>query len=144
MKSFFPDVNVWVALAYRGHRHHPSAVLWFESLDDEIAYFCRVTQLSFLRLVSHPSVMGEDLKTQIAAWRAYDVFLADERVAFRPEPDGAQLESSFRRITSGHHSSSKQWPDAYLIAFAEAAGMILVTFDRTLHQIRDGNSLLLR
>ena len=25
MKSYFPDINVWVALAYRGHQHHPVA-----------------------------------------------------------------------------------------------------------------------
>jgi toxin-antitoxin system PIN domain toxin len=144
MKSFFPDVNVWVALAYRGHRHHSSAVLWFESLDDDIAYFCRVTQLSFLRLISHPSVMGGDVKTPIEAWRAYDVFLGDERVSFRPEPDGPNLESSFRRLTSAPHPSSKPWPDAYLSAFAQAADMILITFDRGLHQMNSGKSLLLK
>ena len=32
MKSYFRDVNVWLALAYRGHQHHPTAAAWFERL----------------------------------------------------------------------------------------------------------------
>ncbi len=83
MKSFFPDVNVWVALSYRGHQHHSVAVSWFEDLNGETASFCRVTQLSFLRLVSHPRIMGEDLKSQSEAWQAYDLLLSDERVSFQ-------------------------------------------------------------
>jgi predicted nucleic acid-binding protein len=81
MKSFFPDVNLWVALAYRGHRHYSSAIPWLGSLEDETAHFCRVTQLRFLRLVSHPRVMGEDRKTQAESWHTYDVFLSDNRVS---------------------------------------------------------------
>ena len=141
MQSFFPDVNVWVALAYRGHVHHASAVSWFEALHHDTAYFCRVTQLSFLRLVSHPGVMGEDRKSPREAWRAYNLFLSDERVSFRSEP--AELESAFRRMTAGRHFSSQQWPDAYLAAFAQAGQMILVTFDQALHQISGRSSLLL-
>jgi len=143
MRSFFPDVNVWVALSYRGHQHHAAAVSWFEGLNGETAYFCRATQLSFLRLICHPSIMGEDLRSQAEAWQAYDVFLSDERISFHPEPDAPQLESTLRRLTTGQHSSSKQWPDAYLSAFAQTAGLILVTFDRALHQITTPNSLLL-
>jgi predicted nucleic acid-binding protein len=35
MKSYFPDVNVWLALAYRGHHHHPTASAWFEQVEAE-------------------------------------------------------------------------------------------------------------
>src|SRR5437899_5410758 len=43
MSSYCPDVNVWIALTYRGHQHHLSANSWFATLDDETAYFCRLT-----------------------------------------------------------------------------------------------------
>ena len=46
-----PDSNVGVALASERHRHHQAAFDW--SLPDEItARFCRMTQNSFLRLMT--------------------------------------------------------------------------------------------
>ncbi len=144
MKSFCPDVNVWLALSYLGHQHHVVAASWFDGFQSEIAYFCRVTQLSFLRLVSHPSIMGEDIKSQSEAWQTYDTFLSDERISFCLEPDAEQLESTLRRLTAGQHASSRQWPDAYLSAFAQTADLILVTFDRALHSMAGSSSLLLR
>src|SRR6266487_1669008 len=50
MSSYCPDVNVWIALTYRGHQHHLSANSWFATLDDETAYFCRLTQLDAAQL----------------------------------------------------------------------------------------------
>jgi toxin-antitoxin system PIN domain toxin len=144
MKSYFPDVNVWIALAYEGHQHHASATAWFAKLDGEEVYFCRFTQLGLLRLLTHPSVMREDVRSQTEAWQAYDSFLQDERISFRPEADFEQIESAFRRLTSGGRSLSQQWPDAYLAAFANVAGLTLVTFDRGLRQTAAGNTVLLR
>jgi toxin-antitoxin system PIN domain toxin len=144
MKSYFPDVNVWVALAYEGHQHHASATAWFARLNGGAVYFCRFTQLGLLRLLTHPSVMQEDVRSQAEAWAAYDSFLRDERVSFQAEADPDQLESSLRKLTSGRRSFSKQWPDAYLAAFARVAGLTLVTFDRGLSRMAVGNALLLR
>jgi uncharacterized protein len=143
MKSFFPDVNVWLALSYDGHQHHASAVGWFARLHSEPVYFCRFTQLGFLRLITHPSVMGDEVRGQTEAWHAYDQFLGDERVSFHPEPDHEQLESTWRRITSGKRPASKQWPDAYLVAFARTARLTLITFDRALRQMNAGSVVLL-
>lgn len=143
MKSFFPDVNVWLALAYEGHQHHLSAFRWFDALRRETAYFCRFTQLGFLRLLTYPSVMREDVRTQAEAWRAYDLLLRDERVSFQPEADPEQLESTLRRLTANSRSSSRQWPDAYLAAFALTGKLTLVTFDRGLHHLAPTGSLLL-
>jgi toxin-antitoxin system PIN domain toxin len=143
MKFYFPDVNVWVALAYSRHVHHRSAAFWFNSLEGEIAYFCRITQLGFLRLMTQPAVMGSDTKTPTEAWGIYDLILSDERVSFRAEPESVLLESDFRRLTTKPQFSSKDWPDAYLATFAETADVILVTFDRALHQMNGGKSLLL-
>ena len=144
MKSYFPDVNVWIALAYEGHQHHASATSWFARLDGEAVYFCRFTQLGLLRLLTHPSVMREDVRNQTEAWQTYDSFLQDERVSFHAEADPEQIESSLRRLTSNSRSLSQQWPDAYLAAFAQSAGLTLVTFDRGLRKMAAGNTMLLR
>lgn len=143
MKSFFPDVNVWLALAYEGHQHHLSASAWFDALNRETAYFCRFTQLGFLRLLTYPSVMREDVRSQAEAWRAYDLLLRDERVSFQLEEDPGQLESTLRKLTTNSRSSSRQWPDAYLAAFALTAELTLVTFDRGLNQLAPSGALLL-
>src|SRR5580658_1725898 len=109
MKSYFPDVNVWVALAYEGHRHHSSATSWFARLDGEAVYFCRFTQLGLLRLLTHPSVMREDVRNQTEPWQTYDSFLQDERVSFHSEADPEQIQSSLRKLTSSGRSLSRQW-----------------------------------
>ena len=144
MKSYFPDVNVWVALAYEGHQHHVSAATWFTKLNRETAYFCRFTQLGLLRLLTHPSVMQEDVRSQKEAWQSYDSLLQDERVSFQSEADPAQLETILRQLTSSGRSFSQQWPDAYLAAFARIAGFTLVTFDRGLRHMAGSNTVLLR
>ncbi len=144
MRSYFPDVNVWVALAYDGHQHHASAIAWFTRLNGREANFCRLTQLGLLRLLTHPSVMREDVRSQAEAWHAYDSFLQDERVSFHAEPNPDQLESTLRKLTSGRRAFSKQWTDAYLAAFAGVDGLTLVTFDRGLSRMCAGGALHLR
>lgn len=144
MTSYFPDVNVWIALAYEGHQHHDSATTWLVGLNGVAIYFCRFTQLGFLRLLTHPSVMGEDVRNQTEAWQAYDAFLQDERVSFHTEVEPQRIESAFRGLTSGGRSFPQQWPDAYLAAFAQVAGFTLVTFDRGLRRMAAGASVLLR
>jgi uncharacterized protein len=144
MNSYFPDVNVWVALAYEGHQHHASARTWFAKLNGEAIYFCRFTQLGLLRLLTHPSVMQEEVRSQSEAWQTFDSFLKDVRVSFHDEADPEQIESIFRGLTTSGRSFSQQWPDAYLVAFARAAGLTLVTFDRGLRRMAAGNTVLLR
>ena len=130
-RSFlFPDVNVWVALTYGGHNHHSAARSWFEALDmDARVCFCRFTQLSLLRLLTTPAVMGTDeVMTQIEAWGAYDQWKQDERILFLEEPPN--LEAAFRMLSRQPHPHAKNWADDYLAAFASVSGMQFVTFDR--------------
>lgn len=129
--SLFPDINVWIALTYDGHVHHIKAHKWFENLPSAARlFFCRITQLGLLRLLTAEVVMGTDeARTQQQAWRAYDSWTEDERVEFLAEPIG--LEEQFRALTRSQRASPKEWGDAYLVAFAEAAGLAVVTFDRT-------------
>lgn len=142
MKSYFPDVNVWIAYAFEGHQHHRSATTWFAGLGQDTACFCRLTQIAFLRLLTHPSVMQQDVCSQAEAWRAYDLLLQDERVLFLEETDADGVEAALRKLTSARYSASKQWPDAYLVAFAQVAGLTLVTFDRGLRGMATGALLL--
>src|SRR5579863_1951401 len=131
-KSFlFPDVNVWVALSFEGHVHHSVARDWFESLapdDDARLCFCRITQLSLLRLLTTEAVMGEDeVLTQPAAWTVYDRWFEDPRTMFLDEP--ANLERKFRMLSRQPRPAAKEWADAYLAAFADEADLRIVTLD---------------
>ena len=96
-------------------------------------FFSRLTQLGLLRLLSAAAVMGPDpAKSQQEAWGAYDQWLQDERIEFLEEPGG--LETQFRALTRSSHASQKDWADSYLLAFASAADLRLVTFDKALRQ----------
>jgi predicted nucleic acid-binding protein len=116
---------------------------WLASLDRETTCFCRFTQIGFLRLLTHPNVMSQDVCSQAEAWVAYDTLLQDPRVFFVEESDSYFVEPTFRKLTSARRSSSKQWPDAYLVAFSQVAALTLVTFDRGLREIAAPGSLLL-
>jgi predicted nucleic acid-binding protein len=64
MTMFLPDVNVWLALTFDSHIHHPAAKAWFDALsNDAIAYFCRLTQQGYLRLATNATVFGPDTLT---------------------------------------------------------------------------------
>jgi len=135
MKSYFPDVNVWLALAYGGHQHHPVASAWFYGVGAEQAAFCRFTQLAFLRLLTHPAVLRDEVKNQQEAWKAYDQLRSDTRVTFYAEPDPDQVEADLRALTASSRFAHQQWPDAYLAAFASVAGLTLVTLDKALGKL---------
>ena len=130
--SAFPDVNVWLASAYDRHTHFARASEWFETTRHSSIYFCRLTQLSFLRLLCSPAVMRDAVQTQAAAWKTYDRwFQEDTRISFHNEPDG--LQETFRNLTQRPNQPTPgDWADAYLIAFAQLIDATLVTFDRRL------------
>jgi toxin-antitoxin system PIN domain toxin len=130
LRSFlFPDVNVWVALTLESHVHNPIAAQWLAGLGrDSGLCFCRITQLSLLRLLTTRAVMGSEVMSQLEAWQVYDRWLEDTRVVFLDEPVG--LEPTFRAHSRRTDSSPKDWADSYLVAFATVAGLTLVSFDR--------------
>lgn len=129
-KSFlFPDINVWIALTFDGHVHHLRARNWFESAGAARLFFCRFTQLGLLRLLTAEAVMSRDnVMTQQQAWKIYDRWLQDERINFLDEPP--EIEPPFRAMTQSRQASPKDWADSYLVAFAMAAQLTLVTFDQ--------------
>ena len=142
-RSFlFPDVNVWIALTYRGHIHYTTARVWLDSVPDESELcFCRLTQLGFLRLLTTPAVMGNRVMSQAAAWEVYDDWLENGRARFIEEPPS--IEHIFRSLSQSQQPAPKDWADSYVSAFAQDSGLRLVTFDQAL-QRRTSGSLLLR
>jgi len=137
----FPDTNVWIALTYQGHIHHGRAAEWFSTIPaDSRLFFCRFTQLGFLRLLTAEAVMGDELMNQRQAWQTYDLWLQDDRVACLDEPSG--LERIFRNLTRLRRPATKDWADSYLCAFASASQLSLVTFDRSLSRKASNSRLL--
>lgn len=130
LSSFlFPDINVWLALSYERHVHHPIARTWIEQLDEDARlYFCRFTQISLLRLLTTEAVMSADVLNQAEAWHVYDRWLEDDRIEFIDEPP--LMEASFRALSQQKRSSPKDWADAYLASFGAIAGLRMVTLDR--------------
>ena len=56
--SVLPDINVWLALSYDKHSHHPTANAWYAGLERLPRFcFCRQTQLGLFRLLSTSLVM---------------------------------------------------------------------------------------
>jgi toxin-antitoxin system PIN domain toxin len=123
------DAGVWLAAIWGRHAHHPVARQWFDEQSDDLL-LCRVTQMSVLRLVSNPAIMGADVVSRSEAWRIIDQLRSDNRVLRAEEPD--HLEAVFRALSAQNDASHKLWTDDYLAAFAQAAGAGLVTLDTKL------------
>ena len=128
--STFPDVNVWLALLLENHVHRAAARRWLESTGSGLVGFLRVTQMSVLRLLTTPAAMNGKPLRMPEAWAAYDGLFGDDRVAFVDEPSG--VEAAFRKYARKNHASPKLWADAWLLAFAECADGVVVTFDQAL------------
>jgi uncharacterized protein len=134
MTSFFPDLNVWLALSDAANVHHTPAWRWRNTLDaDHKLIFSRYTQIGLLRLLANPAVMGDQVLKLREAWRVYDRWLEDPRVEFYSEPRG--VDSTFRKMTRTLASlrASKAIGDCWLLAFAVDIEATLVTFDRDLY-----------
>lgn len=136
MTSYFPDVNVWVALCDEPHVHSGSAWRWLNSIaDDSRILFARYTHLGLLRMLTNAHVMGSNAVSLGGAWKIYDRWLEDPRVASYPEPD--KVDNALRRLTlgRGRSLSTNAVGDCYILAFALNAGATLVTFDRALFKL---------
>lgn len=123
------DAGVWLAAIWARHVHHPAAARWFDRQSDDLV-LCRATQMTVLRLLSNPAVMGGDALTRGAAWRIIDHLRADDRVLWADEPPG--LDGVWRAISARDDTSHRLWTDDYLAAFAQASGATLATLDRKL------------
>ena len=129
--SVLPDVNVWLALFHGGHSHHTIAKSWYDALDPLPTFcFCRQTQLGLFRLLSTSVVMDGTALKLAECWRLYDIWIDSGQAKLQDEPTG--LEAALHSNTQAPIVAPKLWTDAYLTAFAQAASLTLVTFDRAL------------
>jgi toxin-antitoxin system PIN domain toxin len=120
------DVGVWLAAVWGRHVHHAVVAAWFQRQTEGLV-LCRVTQMSLLRLISNPAVMGSDVAPRSGAWHVIDRLRADERIVWSDEP--MQLEAVWRALSARDDGSHKLWTDDYLAAFAQVAGLTAVTLD---------------
>lgn len=132
MPACLLDVNVWLAAAFAAHPAHGAArCLLHEASAQEPALWCRATQQSFLRLASTPVITaayGVVKATNADAWVALEAFLALPQVDVIDEPP--ELAPHWRQLGAIEQSAPKRWMDAYLAAFAMAAGVLLVSLDQ--------------
>ena len=132
MPACLLDVNVWLAAAFAAHPAHGAARrVLHEASAQEPALWCRATQQSFLRLASTPMITaayGVAKSTNADAWVALEAFLALPQGDVIDEPH--ELDRHWRQLGGIEQSAPKRWMDAYLAAFAMAAGVLLVSLDR--------------
>ena len=121
------DVNVWLALAIEEHPHHLAAVRYWADRGDAARFFCRLSALSFVRLLMHPKLMADRPLTLPKAWALYRSFAGLPGVAMLPEPDG--LDADLGALVA-RKLPSRLLTDAYFAALAALAQVRLVTFDR--------------
>jgi toxin-antitoxin system PIN domain toxin len=124
--NFLTDVNFWLALEIDDHVHHATAMNWTQEAPDDDLAFCRVTQKGFLRLLTNPHGMKGEPFTAAEAWR----LRSNRQVLFADEPAG--LERAWRGITQPSWKGPSFWTDACLTAFATAAGLVVLNFEREL------------
>ena len=142
MTSYFPDLNVWLALTLDSHDYFPAATAWLDSLSGSFELlFCRFTQLGLLRLLSRRCIAGASTLNQRQAWAAYDGWLKRGGAIFVDEPLGLEVE--FRALASQGQPAPYDFADSYLAAFANSQSVELVTFDKVLSR-RVRRSILLR
>lgn len=132
MASHLIDVNIWLALVFERHPHHAAAVRWWRAREAEAtALFCRITQSAFLRISTGRAfleALAVPRRSNAEAWRSYELMQREARVGFADEPP--DIEAVWKRLSNHDRQSTKLWTDAYLAAFAIAAGLNFVTFDR--------------
>ncbi|HEX5140507.1 MAG TPA: TA system VapC family ribonuclease toxin [Dehalococcoidia bacterium] len=140
------DANIWVAMAIEPHEHGESVREWLASVGpEETIWFCRVTQQSFLRLVSTAAVLspyGLEPLTNAHAWDAYEALIRDNRIALRVD-DPPGLDRRWKEYSQRRTASPKLWMDAYLAAFAQTTGYRLVTTDGAFRQFEGLDLVLL-
>jgi hypothetical protein len=127
------DANVFLAASIEAHAHHHQAREWVESIDPpSILGFCRVTEMSCLRLLTQPIAEGFRPLNNRDAAAVYLAWRRDERVEMMDEP--SSLLEFWPRLALRNDCSPKLWTDAYLAAFAISGRCRLVTFDGAFRQ----------
>jgi uncharacterized protein len=121
------DVNVWLALAIEEHVHHASAVAYWDHDEQTRRFFCRVSAMSVVRLLTLPRLMADRPLTLANAWALYQSFVALPGVAVLSEPAG--IDAALGALVKSR-LPARLFTDAYFAALARTADLRLVTFDK--------------
>jgi toxin-antitoxin system PIN domain toxin len=126
MTAFLLDVNVLIALCWRGHPHHAVVSKWFSRHGSHRWATCPFTQVAFVRIVSDPvfSVHAASPTEAVMLLKANV-----EHVGHQFWPDDITLVEAigeFRSRLVGHQQVS----DAYLLGLAFRKKAKLATLDR--------------
>lgn len=132
-KVDLPDLNLWLALAWSGHRHHATACRYWEEQAADTVVFTTVTALGLVRLLSQPRAMGEAVLTLGQASAVQAAFL--EQPGVRLVDDAAASWPVFRQLLSSGIWPARLCTDVHLAALAIAEGWRLVSFDRDFGRI---------
>jgi toxin-antitoxin system PIN domain toxin len=140
------DSNVWLALTFSAHPHHALAKKIFAAATTKRpACFCRVTQQSFLRLATTPTLLhayGAEGFTNLDAVSLIAALTKLPSIRVLPEP--LELEPLWHRLAGLPTASPKVWMDAYLAAFAIRLEAEFVTLDQDFRNFeKDGLKLRL-
>jgi toxin-antitoxin system PIN domain toxin len=122
------DINILTALLWPAHEYHEPAHRWFASRVDARWATCALTQLGFIRTVSHPA-FSRDAVSPLEAIALLRENLAHPSHEFWGDgPDvGAVHEMELRDY--------RQLTDAYLLALAQRRSGVLATFDAGLRTL---------
>ena len=137
------DSNIFIALTVKSHPGHEAARGWLQTLlAGDTLGFCRMSEMSFLRLLTqriaegYLPVKNQDAVEKLHEWKR----LPFVEVCAEPEA----MEFDWLRMAAAGQPAPKRWMEAYLAAFAICAGMRLVTLDRDFEKYkRDGLDLLI-
>ncbi len=121
------DVNVWLALAIEEHPHHAAAVSYWSRQAHAVRFFCRVSAMSLVRLLTHPKLMADKPLTLAKAWAAYRSFARLPGVAMLSEPEG--LDADLEALVLSK-LPPRLFTDAYFAALGRRGRVRLVTFDK--------------
>ena len=134
-----PDVNVWLALSIKEHLHHAAATAYWSDLSLARIWFCRVTMLGLVRLLTQRAVAQQAVMTLNQAMDFYAEISALSNVGgVAIEP--SEIEGILDKFVTSE-LAAKHLTDAYLAAFAVSSGLRLVTFDQDFERFH-GLSLL--
>jgi toxin-antitoxin system PIN domain toxin len=133
------DVNVLVALLDIDHVHHARARAWLESHAAEGWASCAITQLGYVRVVSHPSYPSPEPIAR--AWEDLAHATASPYHQYWP-CDLPPLDPAW--IDPARIQGPNQLTDAYLLALAASRGGRFATFDRRVaaSAVRDSAGVL--
>jgi uncharacterized protein len=122
------DSNIFVALTVHAHPAHDTSRGWLRTLmARDTLGFCRMSEMSFLRLLTqkiaegYKPVKNEEAVEKLDQWKSLSF------VEMCAEPEG--METDWLRLAGVAQTAPKRWLDAYLAVFAIHAGMRLVTLD---------------